>query len=167
MSLRARKQSIVSRSNPGVVMEKEGNREYDKYPKEPGSPVALFGIIFVICLIAGYREYNRVQGPIARSPTGRNEQITIPLPHRELNPNFRSLLTPDEDQALEINAADNTRYHIIFSTDCSPFQHWQSYLVFFSAMTLRQPGHVTRIASGCEGKISNSCRTGSMATFRA
>lgn len=133
-------------------MEKEGNREYDKYPKEPGSPVALFGIIFVICLIAGYREYNRVQGPIARSPTGRNEQITIPLPHRELNPNFRSLLTPDEDQALEINAADNTRYHIIFSTDCSPFQHWQSYLVFFSAMTLRQPGHVTRIASGCEGE---------------
>jgi hypothetical protein len=76
--------------------------------------------------------------------------LTIPLPHRDLNPNFKSLLTPEEDQALEIHEKDHTRYHIIFSTDCSPYQHWQSYLVYFSAMKLRQPGHVTRIASGCE-----------------
>lgn len=143
---------MVNRRTPGVVTATEGNREYDKHPKESCSPIALFGVFIVICLVGGYREYNRVKGPPARSPSRRHEQITIPLPHRELNPNFRSLLTPDEDQALEINAADNTRYHIIFSTDCSPFQHWQSYLVFFSAMTLRQPGHVTRIASGCEGE---------------
>lgn len=39
--------------------------------------------------------------------------------------------------------------HIIFSTDCSPFQHWQSYLFFHRAYTINQPGYITRIASGC------------------
>jgi len=42
-----------------------------------------------------------------------------------------------------------TRLHVVFSTDCSTFQHWQSYLLFFSAWKAGQPGHVTRIASGC------------------
>jgi hypothetical protein len=43
-------------------------------------------------------------------------------------------------------------YHIIFSTDCSGYQHWQSYLLYFSAMRVGQPGKVTRIASGCKDK---------------
>jgi hypothetical protein len=37
----------------------------------------------------------------------------------------------------------------VFSTDCGSFQHWQSYLLFFSAIRIRQPGFITRIASGC------------------
>mmetsp|Transcript_16735 Transcript_16735/g.39481 ORF Transcript_16735/g.39481 Transcript_16735/m.39481 type:complete len:544 (-) Transcript_16735:137-1768(-) len=60
-----------------------------------------------------------------------------------------SLLTPQEDATLERDS-DGIRYHLIFSTDCSPYQHWQSYLVYYSAMLVRQPGHVTRIASGCQ-----------------
>ena len=60
-----------------------------------------------------------------------------------------SLLSEEEDLSLERDQ-DGIRYHLIFSTDCSPYQHWQSYLVYFSAMMVRQPGHVTRIASGCE-----------------
>eukprot|EP00986_Skeletonema_menzelii_P000811 scaffold237_cov146-Skeletonema_menzelii.AAC.14 len=39
--------------------------------------------------------------------------------------------------------------HLIFSTDCSTFQHWQSYLFFHRAYTIQQPGYITRIASGC------------------
>lgn len=43
--------------------------------------------------------------------------------------------------------------HVVFSTDCSFFQDWQTLLVFHSAITVGQPGAVTRIASGCsEGK---------------
>jgi len=42
-----------------------------------------------------------------------------------------------------------TTYHMVFSTDCSPFQRWQSYLLFYHAMKVKQPGKVTRIASGC------------------
>lgn len=64
-----------------------------------------------------------------------------------------SLLTPEEDSRLETDS-DGIRYHLIFSTDCSPYQHWQSYLVYFTAMLVRQPGHVTRIASGCNPEES-------------
>jgi len=62
------------------------------------------------------------------------------------------------DKSLEqnINGRGGPNYHVIFSTDCSAFQHWQSYLLFYSAYKVGQPGTVTRIASGCndeeEGK---------------
>jgi hypothetical protein len=39
--------------------------------------------------------------------------------------------------------------HVIFSTDCSAFQNWQSIVVYYSAEAVGQPGPVTRIASGC------------------
>lgn len=44
---------------------------------------------------------------------------------------------------------DSNDIHIIFSTDCSPFQSWQSFAVFHSALSVSQPGLVTRIVSGC------------------
>lgn len=151
MSLRARKQSALNPCHTGVVTGKNADRSQHNDAKESGSPLTLIGIFIVICVYGGYREFSRVKGGADLSSAQNHDQLTLPLPHRELDPRFRSLLTPDEDQALEIHASDNTRYHIIFSTDCSPFQHWQSYLVFFTAMSVRQPGHVTRIASGCEG----------------
>jgi hypothetical protein len=40
-------------------------------------------------------------------------------------------------------------YHVIFSTGCSPQQNWQSYVFFYHALAVHQPGNVTRIASGC------------------
>lgn len=42
-----------------------------------------------------------------------------------------------------------TKLHLVFSTDCNPMMHWQSYIVFYSALRAGQHGHVTRIASGC------------------
>lgn len=59
----------------------------------------------------------------------------------------------DEDASNEPN------YHLIFSTDCSRYQHWQAYLLFHSAFKVKQPGTVTRIVSGCseeEGKAEKS-----------
>lgn len=40
--------------------------------------------------------------------------------------------------------------HVIFSTDCTPFQDWQTLLVFHSAKAVGQQGAITRIASGCD-----------------
>jgi hypothetical protein len=37
-----------------------------------------------------------------------------------------SVLTGEEDNELEFD--DGQRYHVIFSTDCSPYQHWQRYV---------------------------------------
>mmetsp|Transcript_32788 Transcript_32788/g.48109 ORF Transcript_32788/g.48109 Transcript_32788/m.48109 type:complete len:503 (+) Transcript_32788:77-1585(+) len=52
-------------------------------------------------------------------------------------------------RSREEGAYDNDKYHLVFSTDCGAYQRWQSYLMFSSALTVKQPGRVTRIASGC------------------
>lgn len=39
--------------------------------------------------------------------------------------------------------------YVIFSTDCTPYQDWQTLVLFHSAKRVRQKGHVIRIASGC------------------
>jgi len=51
----------------------------------------------------------------------------------------------------KINGRGGPNYHMVFSTDCSAYQRWQSYLLFYSAYKVGQPGTITRIASGCEG----------------
>lgn len=38
---------------------------------------------------------------------------------------------------------------IIFSTDCTPYQDWQTLLLFHSAKVVGQKGRLIRIASGC------------------
>lgn len=40
-------------------------------------------------------------------------------------------------------------FHVIFSSGCSTFQDWQSYVFFYHVLQSGQEGHVTRIASGC------------------
>lgn len=54
-----------------------------------------------------------------------------------------SVLDGDSDGATP-------KYHMVFSTSCSPFQDWQSYFFFYFAWKVGQPGTVTRIASGCK-----------------
>jgi len=45
--------------------------------------------------------------------------------------------------------ADFPPHYTLFSTSCSSSQNWQSFVFFFFAHKVRQPGHVIRIASGC------------------
>ena len=52
---------------------------------------------------------------------------------------------PDPD-----NTPEPSDIHVIFSTDCNPYQDWQSLLLFYSAVTIGQKGPITRIASGCD-----------------
>jgi len=40
--------------------------------------------------------------------------------------------------------------HVVFSTDCTAFQDWQTLTVFYSAKAVGQKGPITRIASGCD-----------------
>ena len=42
----------------------------------------------------------------------------------------KSILSLEEDQKLDYDETGQ-RYHLIFSTDCSPYQHWQRYVVDF------------------------------------
>jgi len=75
-----------------------------------------------------------------------------PAPERKNHSN--SAEHRDED---DIYSSSNTEYfhthsspyHVIFSTGCSTFQDWQSYVFFYHVLKSGQEGHVTRIASGC------------------
>lgn len=55
-----------------------------------------------------------------------------------------------ESTVNKIAASQHNDLHIVFSTDCSPYQDWQSLLVFHSAHQVGQTGLMTRIASGCD-----------------
>lgn len=44
----------------------------------------------------------------------------------------------------------STDVHIVFSTDCSGYQHWQSIAAYYSIKRSGHLGPVTRIASGCK-----------------
>ena len=67
-------------------------------------------------------------------------------------------LTQLEDIALRVGPND-LPIHVVFSTDCTPYQHWQSYSFFLAALRVRQPGRVTQIASGCNEKEAEALRS--------
>ena len=65
----------------------------------------------------------------------------------------RSSKLEDQDAHFSDKSDDKEQeYHLIFSTGCSVFQDWQSYVFFYHALKSGQKGRVTRIASGCAGK---------------
>ena len=53
---------------------------------------------------------------------------------------------------VPVPAAVSDIVHVIFSTDCTPYQDYQTIVLFHSAMVVGQKGPVTRIASGCDEK---------------
>lgn len=55
--------------------------------------------------------------------------------------NARSVWTPSWEGRASV--------HVVFSTDCSAFQNWQSRVLFDSARRVGHVGPITRIASGC------------------
>jgi hypothetical protein len=52
----------------------------------------------------------------------------------------------------------NDDYHTVFSSGCSTFQDWQSYVFFYHLLHSGQEGPVTRIASGCSPKDAAALR---------
>lgn len=55
----------------------------------------------------------------------------------------------DNIQLNPLSDSKSVHYEIIFSTGCTTYQDWQSFLVFYFAQKSGQPGNVTRIVSGC------------------
>ena len=98
-------------------------------------------------------------------PPEARKQIIIPTvnltkqqsPHKppdasntETPPNSKDHIKYMPKFPSQIPSGNATNYHLVFSTGCSAFQDWQSYVFFFHAHQAQQPGHVTRIASGCD-----------------
>jgi len=135
--------SLSARSN-------SSSKSKNATPAQPIVPIWLVAFLS-FCLIAlGFLQHHfnvRSSSDGSRRDLLNSDDRKI---HKNSNGNKKSLLTAGQDAALEIDSQTNLRYHVVFSTDCSPYQHWQSYLVFYTALKVRQPGHVTRIASGCD-----------------
>jgi peptidyl serine alpha-galactosyltransferase len=54
--------------------------------------------------------------------------------------------------AKQSSSSSPPKFHFVFSTGCSIFQDWQSYVFFYHVLASgQQDAHVTRIASGCQG----------------
>lgn len=83
----------------------------------------------------------------SQQPT--NTAVTEPLSSKTLRINPVPTPNTPKQIALTEPATDDDLIHIVFSTDCSFFQDWQTLLVFHSAMIIHQKGKITRIASGC------------------
>jgi hypothetical protein len=60
--------------------------------------------------------------------------------------------TPKKDSHSFSSVIQPPPYHIVFSTSCEDQQHWESYVFFYHAHKVQQPGSVTRIVSGCTDK---------------
>ena len=114
--------------------------------------IVLFFLIFLRFSIEHYKKTRSLEAfhesPVSIHQTEDKRAIRSSQ-SKSSSTSGKSFLSPEDDKTLEYDKSGQ-RYHLIFSTDCSPYQHWQSYLVYFTAMQVKQPGHVTRIVSGCE-----------------
>ena len=54
----------------------------------------------------------------------------------------------DDDDDVDAPRGDD-HAHVVFSTDCSGYQHWQSIASYYSLRRAGHAGRITRVASGC------------------
>lgn len=104
--------------------------------------------IFILCVAVVILAHLHVAGNMnASDATSTSHQQAASL-HKKAPPlNDHSVAAESLEKGKEPEQKVN--YHVIFSTACSDQQDWESYVFFYHALKVNQPGTVTRIASGC------------------
>lgn len=109
-----------------------------------GFPALLMIFLFSVALIT----FSAVTLPL--------DDFQVPRQHMEFftdsHPVRNGRRTTNKSEDLD------EHYHLVFSTSCSPFQDWQSYVFFYFAWKVKQPGDITRIASGCSPEKEKELR---------
>jgi len=82
------------------------------------------------------------------STSGRTRTTTSSRFQNQTQANPKKMLLEKQPPSLQSDKNDKN-IHIVFSTDCSGYQHWQGILLYYSALRVNQQGTITRIASGC------------------
>lgn len=97
-----------------------------------------------------------VKGSVSEKPLLKKNSVDINS-YSTSSQNVDAVTVSDIKEIYENNNIDegffltrSTPYHTIFSTGCSIFQDWQSYVFFYHVFRSGQEGHITRIASGCK-----------------
>ncbi|RYH15261.1 hypothetical protein EON65_32015 [archaeon] len=128
--------------------------------KRPSScPPIVFFSWATILLWVGFLVYCVHYGLITST------QISVMVENADILASKKSLrtgdttLSPDGNQLPHPDTPTNqppptptnhAHFYTVFSTDCTPYQDWQSIFLFHSALRVKQPGIITRIASGCD-----------------
>jgi len=148
----------MSRGNTKDIRRQRARNNAKKQQIIPTWALLVTPVMFIFMGYAS-EHYRKSRGldPLLRRPMFRIAARLASRSKRSHEHMRRSLLTAQEDDELE--TYDGKTLHLIFSTDCSPYQHWQSYLVYYTAMKVKQPGHVTRIVSGCEDEEAGHMKT--------
>ena len=91
--------------------------------------------------------------PIQNKEEPKPIPIPIPIPINPIHDN-----NDNSNNSNNNNEKQSQKYHMVFSTSCSPFQNWQSLAFFYFARKVRQPGTVTRLVAGCTDEQSKALR---------
>jgi hypothetical protein len=89
--------------------------------------------------------------PTLYQDTGREKLLRDFLKGRRDEDDVRSKTTSQEGITADANVDrdQHPSYHMVFSTSCDAQQNWESFVFFYHAHKVKQPGTVTRICSGC------------------
>uniref|UniRef100_A0A7S4ITR3 Uncharacterized protein n=1 Tax=Odontella aurita TaxID=265563 RepID=A0A7S4ITR3_9STRA len=119
---------------------------------------AAVAIALIIVVVAHYtfaQQSSVAQAGVAASKSKSKSSLAnsdVVIDHSSKSDDLLGRTIRSKAEVDESNGIQREKYHIVFSTDCSAYQHWQSYVLFYSALKIGQPGYVTRIASGCSEK---------------
>ena len=70
-----------------------------------------------------------------------------------------NLAAQEEGIKSDDSSLSSKDVHIVFSTDCSGYQHWQSIASYYSFRRAGHLGPVTRVVSGCKQNQEEAIRT--------
>ena len=93
-----------------------------------------------------------------RKSLAKSEDAAAPAAHKSAQDVAVDIPPPATAAAKKCDPADADQ-HIVVSTGCNAFQHWQAEVLLNSAMHVGQCGSVTRIVVGCDKKVTEVIRT--------
>jgi hypothetical protein len=149
---RGKPASLSSKKRGGAPDASQNDRNDKKKQKPFNLERILVGVLIALAIIIGIMwvlpEDSGTNKRVVESPFGTQDASdSVPRGEQQSVDNKRG------NAAINAIADDGGIVHqMVFSTGCTTFQDWQSYVFFFHALQAGQPGQVTRIASGCTPK---------------
>lgn len=103
---------------------------------------------------------SRVQGTVSIKEKLDSEQKVLAKLKEDSSGPIGYIKRPTFIQGSDASSfnTDDGKLHIIFSSGCNYFQHWQSELLLSSALLAGQHGRITRIVSGCYDKTAETAK---------
>jgi peptidyl serine alpha-galactosyltransferase len=122
--------------------------------------VPMIGLVIIIVLFASVLQQpptittgTTIQSSLSSSATiSTPKSIRVPRIKNDSDGGgniIQSESDSNNEKEEDVIGTTTARYHIVFSTGCSMYQDWQSYVFFYHAMISKQSGIITRIVSGC------------------